>query len=34
MHKSDMCFGIDFIDPDNAEALFAIKAHLCIVVSV
>lgn len=26
-----MLFGIDFIDPDNAEALFQIKAHLCIV---
>lgn len=25
-------FGIDFIDPDNAEALFAIKAHLCVVL--
>lgn len=32
MHKSLMCFGIDFIDPDNAEALFAIKAHLCVVL--
>lgn len=32
MHKSVMSFGIDFIDPDNAEALFAIKAHLCVVL--
>lgn len=32
MHKSVMYFGIEFIDPDNAEALFAIKAHLCAVL--
>lgn len=31
MHKSVMCFSIDFIDPDNAEASFVVKAHLCVV---
>lgn len=31
MHKSVMCFSIDFIDTDNAETLFVIKTHLCVV---
>lgn len=32
MHKLVMLFSIDFIDPDNAEALSEMKAHLCIVL--
>lgn len=32
MHRSVVLSGIDFIDPDNASDLFAMKAHLCVVL--